>query len=514
MPQAVSSDEIIIDGARLRRVFRRQGRLWLRLGPIAAAMLLLVLGLLVPRSYTAATSVALQQPSSTTSTLALLTGGSSGSKRYLGVLKSRSLAQAVERHVQLQALYGRSQFHTEADAVDFLTKSVKPEDSATDGLLYISVTLPGPPKLSLHPTPTALQVENASAAAANAYALALKNYYATSDTDQGSLLLRGADKETRQARANYEDAVSRTLDFTRSLSRVDPRSVPSLSVPAPPSLGNSSSSARPDSATAASGLGQLYTSLAQVQAELRAAQAVRATGQALVGQQLRDLRNVPTDDPLLSEARSRVTQDQSAYDTAARLYGPDNPRVVTAQTQLGVDRAELNRQIQGVRQSLTTPDIRSAEEIKGLNARQAVLTKQIAQAERHLGISRKLSGEAGRLEAEVGIQLDVLKATLSEAAKIKLDNAFSLNRMTVIDTAVPPKSGEPSLSKLAIFCVLLAVLAFALAVIVEYFRNAPKSGSTALPGLNGVHSGTLSPDEDAGRTEENEPPAEKWKQNA
>ena len=70
----VSQDEIIIDGARLRRAFRRQGRIWLWAGPLSAVAAVLLLGLTVPRTYTAATSVALQQASGGSSTLALLTG--------------------------------------------------------------------------------------------------------------------------------------------------------------------------------------------------------------------------------------------------------------------------------------------------------------------------------------------------------------------------------------------------------------------------------------------------------
>ena len=500
MPQdKIAEDEIIVDGARLRQAFRRQGRLWRWLGPVLVAVLLLLLAALVPRSYTATTSVALEQTSGGGSALALLAGAGGGpSKRYLGILKSRSLAETVERHVQLRRLYGAKTYRTEEDAVDFLAKTVKPDDSATDGLLYVAVTLPGPPKLALHPAPSASQVEAASAAAANAYALALKEYYATSDTDQGSVLLRGADKEVRQARANYENALAQTQDFTRSLSRVDPRSAPvpaSASALGAAASSGMASSGTTDAATSASGLAGLYAALNQVQAELRATQAVRATGQQLVGQQLRDLSNVPTDDPLLADARSRVTQDQSVYDTASRLYGPENPQVVQAQARLDVDQAELNRQIQGVKRSLTTPDIRSAEEIKGLDARQAALTRQIAQAERHLGVSRQLSGEAGRLEAEVGIQLDVLKTTLSEAAKIRLDNASSLNRMTVVDAAVPPKNGEPGLAKLGLVCLLLVVLAFAAAVVADYVRAPPnksvESRTTAEFPRNGANgSGT------------------------
>ncbi len=506
---AAPPDEIIVDGARLRRALRRQGRLWLWLGPLAAAAATLMLGALVPKSYTAQTSVALQQPSSPNSTLALLTGGGGGSasNRYLGILKSRALAASVERHVQLQQVYGAKTFRTEEDAIELLAKSVKPEDSPADGLLYISVTLPGPPKFAVHPSPSVTQVEDAAALAANDYAAALKEYYATSDTDQGAVLLRGADKAVRDQRASYNAALARAQRFTLSLSRVDPRSAPSASSAAGASSpdastsdtaapGRSSGSGGTDAATAASGLAGLYAAQDNVEAELSSVQASQAAGQQLVGSQLRDLANIPTDDPLLANARARVTQDQSAYDAASRLYGPENPAVITAQTRLDVDRAELDRQIQGVKRSLTTPDVRTTQEITGLTARQAKLTQQIADAERHLGISRRLSGEAGRLQAEVGIQLDLLKATLNEAEKIKLDNAASLNRLAVVDPALPPKSGEPGLGKFAGICLALAFLAFLVAVAREYLRPAPKpagdSRPAALPPVHGNGSGTFS----------------------
>lgn len=505
MPQTTESqDEIIVDGTRLRQTFRRQGRLWLWLGPLLAGLLLLLLASLVPRSYTGTVSVALQQPSGGNSAIALLTGGGGGSsKRYLGVLKSRNLAAAVERHVQLRQIYGEKLFPTEEDAAEFLMKSVKPDDNVTDGLLYVAVSLPGPPKLALHPSPTAVQVETAAADAANAYALGLKEYYATSDTDQGAVLLRGADKEVRQARARYEDALSRSLQFTRGLSRKDSHSTSALmAIPEVTSSSSGSSSGSSstsstgsfDAATSASGLSGLYVALNQVQAQLRETQAVRATGQALIGGQLRDLSNVPTDDPLLADARSRVNQDQSLYSTLSRVYPPENLNVIQAKTRLDFDQGVLNRQIEGVKRNLTTPDVRSAEQVKGLYARQVALLGQIAQARRQLGVSRELSGEAGRRQTEVAIQLDVLKTTLSEAARVRLENASSLSRMNIIDAALPPKSGEPGLSKLAGVILVLVVLAFLVSIVMDYLHSVPgrpaedhtlTPGSTNGAGTNG-----------------------------
>lgn len=441
--------------------------------------LLLLLALcLVPRTYTSSVSLAIQQPSPGGGALALLSGGAGGaSKRFLGVLKSREAAEQVERHIHLQQLYGTGKFPTEEDAAEFLMKSVKPDDNTADGLLYITVTLPGQPKLSVRHSPREAQIKTVVAQAANDYALALKEYYRTSDTDQGAVLLRGADKEVRQARADYDDAFERAVNFSRGLRGVDPRSAP-----APGQTGT-------DTGNAGDALGMLYTSLAEVQAQLKADQAARQTRDTLTEQQIRNLSSVPADDSLLTTARSQVTQDQAAYNSAFKLYGPENPLVIKAQTQLQIDQGQLARQIQGVKRRLTTPNLRSDEQIQSLYAKQAALLGQIAQAGRRLGIKRELSGEFTRLQTEVTIRLAVLSTTMTEAAKVRLENASAGSRMSIIDTAIPPQSGEPGLLRLSAACLGLVILAFLITVIRAYLRQshqtAAESGLTTPPNGSG-----------------------------
>jgi len=455
----VEQDEIIIDGPLLARAFRRQLRGWLWKAPAVFAALLLAALALVPRSYTSSVSVAMQQPTPQGGLAGLLGGaGGSGNKHYIGVLKSRELALQVERRVHLQQLYGPKTLPTESAAAALLAKGVKTDDNP-DGLLYINVTLPGPPKL-VPASPRPKQIEDAAARVADAYALALKNYFVINDNDQGSVLLRGADAEVRRARDGYNNALAQVLDFNRSLGRVDPRSAPT------------SASETADATTAATGLGALYTSLYGVQSNLRAAQAVRLASAQRVAGQLNKLSEVPTDDPLLAEARGKVSQDQADYQTAWNLYGPENPSVIRAKTRLDVDQAQLNRQVQGVRQELTTANVRIDSQIQSLYARQASLVKQITSAERHLGIHRQLSGELGRLQAEVGFQADILRATLTQAQNIKMNNASAQSRMTIIDTAEPALSGEPGTTRLALFCLLPVLLAFLVAVVLDYLRSA------------------------------------------
>ena len=480
LPINVEQDDIIIDGLLLTRVFRRQLRTWLWLGPLVTGFLLLIALCLVPGSYTADVSVAIQQPTMPGGGLAAaLTGVSSQGKVYLGFLKSRQAAQFVEDRVHLQQLY---HLPSERKTLELLMKSVKVEDSATDGLVYIHLTLPAPPRFSfpsslfVRNAPSSQEVKTTVAQAANTYAVALKKYYITSDTDQGSVLLRSAASEERRKRADYEAALERVLTFNREMRRVDPRSQPT--------------SASETNETA-SGMGAMYTALAQVQADLEAAQAVRATRGDLTNKQLSDLPSIPVDDQLLADARTRVSRDQADYEETSRLFGPENPGVIRARTQLDVDQAALNRQISGVRARLTTPDIRTDEQIQGLFKRQALLEKEIADARQRLGLHRTLSGEFGRLQTEVAIRLEVLKATLAEGEKIRLDNAYAQNRMTIIDEAIPPINGDLGIAKMALLCFAPVFLLFLAAIARQYMHEAQASPRKAMPMVSSANGSSL-----------------------
>lgn len=468
----MEQDEIIIDGPLLVRAVRRQLQGWLWKGPLVFAVLLLAALFLVPRSYTSSVSVAMQQPSATGGLAGLLGGGTGGggNKHYIGVLKSRDLALQVERRVNLRQVYGRGKLPTEIAAAALLMKGIKPDDNP-DGLLYISVTLPGPPKLALNsPRPT--QIEDAVARSANAYALALKNYFITSDNSEGAVLLRGADAQVRQARADYTQAQNQLRDFSRALARANPRSAGAAPRSGPSAGVGETSGVDADASTASAGLASLYDQYERVQTDLHAAQAARLTREQGITEQLRNLSRLPTDDPQLSDIRTRVGADQIAYDTASRLYGPENPAVIQAQTRLQADQKQLDLQAQGVRARLTTPDIASDQQIKTLYARQASLADQIARAARRLGVSRDLSFEKERLQQELEFQRAILSETLTQAQSIKINNASAQSRMSIIDTAEPAESGEPGTTRLALLCLLPVLLAFLAAVSWDYLRSA------------------------------------------
>ena len=480
----MEQDEIIIDGSLLTRALRRQAGGWLWKGPLLFGALLLAALALVPRSYTASVSVAMQQPTSPGG-LAGLLGAGGGNKHYLGVLKSRKIAAQVENRVHLQQVYGSRALPTEGAAVTRLAQGVKPEDNL-DGLLYISVTLPGPPRLGLGHSPQPKQIEDAAAQAANAYAAALKNYFITSNDDEGSALLHGADTQVRHAKADYNQALGRLRDFSRAAARQNPRSAGTS--PRSSTLAGEDS----DAATAASGLATLTDQYDRVQTDLHAAQAARLARESGTNEQLRNLSRLPTSDPQLSDIRTRVASDQIVFNTDSNLYGPENAAVITARERLKSDQQQLDLQTQGVQERLTTLDINSNQQINSLFARQATLSDKIAQAERRLGISRNLSFELDRLKAEVGFQSDILRATLTTAQSIRLNNASAQSRMTIIDSALAPGAGEPGTARLALLCLLPVLLAFLGAVVLDYLRGArtirigDKTGGDKAAGTGGT----------------------------
>src|ERR1700694_544178 len=87
--------DIIIDGVLLREAARRRLRSWIVFGPLLFLVVAGIMFCVMPQSYTASASVSMQQAPTGSSPLAFLTGGGGAGKKYIGILHSRKLAQAV-----------------------------------------------------------------------------------------------------------------------------------------------------------------------------------------------------------------------------------------------------------------------------------------------------------------------------------------------------------------------------------------------------------------------------------
>lgn len=497
----MQEDEITINGRLLLDIVRRRWPIWAFLGLFAIGLLVFLELLFVSQTYTSSVSVAMQQSAGASSPLAML-AGSSDSKRYIGVLKSRRSADEVlhllavdpKHPVDLARL---CRCATRADAETLLMNTVKPEENA-DGLLYINVTLAGPPRLAPQTAARRQQIKDAAAQTANAYATTLRDYYVNTDNDRDTALLRGANDQVREYRAEYDAAFDNELEFSRGLRGT----LPMLGTSSVRSSGGSGDSPSVGTGmtggvggTSGAAVGSLYDQLARVEQDIKAAQASQRASQQAREKQLQGLGGLSSEDPLLTQARELVRRDQADLIAATRLYGPENPHLLAVQSKLQVDQAALARQVAGAKQKLATPEVRTDADLKAMLARQGVLLEQVARARSQQKVSNRLSGEYDRLKAEVSLQLAVLQTAMMEAAKVRASTVSSQSRMTVIDPAIPAKFSQPRtliMVAQALFLVLLSIL---VALVREYLKRARQMATPPRPSANGLAAHGVDPDE-------------------
>lgn len=450
----MEDDQIIIDMNSLRRVMHRNGGKYAWRCLIFAIVTLLIASLTIPQSYTAKSSVAIQQAASMSSGISLLTG-QSGNRRYIGVLKSRTAAMYVESVVHLQQMYN---LKNSEDAYEMLIKCAAPEDNASEGLLNINVTLPGPPKLSLASARRA-KVKETAALAANTYVDYLKNWYLNNDNDRETILVKAADEELLKARTNYNSAIANLKDYAGKLGRVDPRATPALDTNSPsPSVVV---------------IARLYEELSGVETELKSKEASLNAEQAMVTGQLNNIANLPAEDPLLANARQAVDDDKANLEALLVQFGNGHPAVVRARAQLAIDERRLKQQAAGISGKKTTRQIRYESEIQGLKARQADIKRQIADAEGHLKVNRRLTADYATLKAEVEFAIEGLKTVISESERVHMQNVSANSRLTVVDQAVEPQTGFPGTVILAVVSIFLGIVLFFIMVVRGYLKEAP-----------------------------------------
>ena len=54
-----------------------------------------------------------------------------------------------------------------------------------------------------------------------------------------------------------------------------------------------------------------------------------------------------------------------------------------------------------------------------------------------LDVLRALASERARLQAHAALRFEVLKTTMAEAAKVRVENVSAQSRMSIVDDAVP-----------------------------------------------------------------------------
>ncbi len=463
------SDEdlpISIDTGLLRDVIRRKAaRIALTGGLVLGAFMMQQL-VLSPQKFQAEVSIVMQQSSSASSGLsALLGGGGSGpSHKYMGLLHSRFLADKVESQANLKDLYG---LKTHEEAAIRLSEGIKPEDDAVNGLLMVRLTLPAPPIMGRDPSGQRDKVRHKVAECANLYVQALSRYYEVSSSDRDNVLLIAADRERREARAEYDHATRGILTFVGNLDRVTQRNIPSG-----PTI-EASSGASSDAV-------QLYQEQARTEADIRSAEVTQETQTRLTQEQLKHLETLPTEDYLLQEARSTVHKAEQRLKRAQDSYGPDNPDVRDAQDNLRAAQQEETRQKQGIQEARTSDQVDLTKKLESLRARLQNVNSNIAKLESGFSTKRGLASRMELLRNEQILALKRLEQAEIKAVEVRLSAVSGKSMITVVDEAQPPTVGSPTKTRTAIIGGVLAALAMMLAAVWEYLKQIRRRSLAAV----------------------------------
>lgn len=420
---------------------------------------------LIPQSFASKVSLSIVQAGGTPSLLTGLGLGGRSDKKYVGVLKSRWIANKVENRVHLRELYG---LKDEDEAIEMLTRSVLVDDNPADGLLYIQISLPGPPTWRPGPAGIRSKIKNAAMNCADAYADNLRAYVINVDNDRELVLLRAAKQQLGMARTAYDNSVSKLAHFVK-------RETGSLDVTQPlvaddPKTSTGGGDAKSTS-TAGGILQQLYTQKGLAEVELRSLQAATNARAALVGKQIASVGALPEEDPLLISSRRAVMEAGLALHELELQYGPDHPAVIIARQNAANLKRRLDLESRTVRRGLTTDRVQAQVQIRNLQTRIATLTNQIARAEARFQVSREHTTDFESLRSEVALRLEVLKQTASQAAILNLQTVSAQNRIAIIDRAQTPKKGTPGLTQLAAGSIALVIMLLLGRIALDYARE-------------------------------------------
>jgi uncharacterized protein involved in exopolysaccharide biosynthesis len=464
MEDTMNDQEMTFDWKLLGQILRRRAVVWIILGPLLAATLLVILLFRMPPMYTSTASLSMQQATGGASggALAALSGlGGSGTKSYLGIIRSRRFAAKAAQQAGIQQIYG---FGTPEESTDLIQKSVTLDDR-NDGLMYLSVTLPGPSRLSPGAAMREKQVREATKQVTDDYVQSLSHYLETSNSDRGAALLRQARGQLNGARLAYNASVRRLTGFATADIPADAAATASS---------NSASSGDIQTSKAASGIAngsgiggglqQLYISRGQLAAEIQAASAARSATSQLAAGRTDDLSALPAEDPLLAEARSQVRRASTNLQDLRIDLSDDNPEVVAARARLAEAQARLRRQSHSLQQGHTSESVR----MTAMKAKYAAIMRQIGAAERDFKTGRRFSAVLEEQRNAVMLHLEVYKTAATQYAMLSMQTVAGGNLMDVIDEGRVPDSGKPGAASLAAISLCAVFFLLNLCVAFDY----------------------------------------------
>lgn len=478
----------------LQEIISRQRRTWFVTGLIVF-FVSVVYGLLIcPQYFTSSVSISMQQPgaSSVLGTLGML--GNTGTKKYVGVLKSRRFAENIEEKVHLQRLY---ELKHKTDAVDKIMHSARFDDNAADGLIYIDITLDAPPKLQFDARGQREKVRTAAAIVANGYADELRNWIVNQDTEKDSVLLREADVELKRVRKSYDDSIAEMVAYIRSRHSRPPVMISAVSSAAAQASAMSSGSvggglngvsgggaggltAGGDTASSAAQYSTLYARRAQLEVQMRSLDTLRAKITAILSGPLQEVAAIPSEDPLLLDARR---QYNTAYLNLQNLtvgLGPQNPQVIQAQGALTIARQRFVNQMKAVLEGHTSDQMRRDV----MTTEYDMLNRQIRDQEMMFHDSRELSTQLTLRTNEVALRLKVLETAMQSAEQLKITTVSARNRFAVVDPGIPAERSKPGLLLIAAVSVAIPLLILCILLLIAYMMAGSDDDGAVRRNLN------------------------------
>ncbi len=406
---------------------------------------------ILPQTYSATVAISMQKPDATGSPLLALAGG--GSKKYIGVLRSRQFAEKADRVAHFRQLMGLPNTpRDQEDAIDKVMKELRVEDNATDGLLYVTVNLPGPPPLAPDPSGTRKEtIRTAVALAANEYKNTLQSFLKNTDTDKELSLLRAADSQVHRAQITYAASIDEMGSF---ISHSKVRAVPT-------STGTSGAS---EAVSAGTQLSTLYLRKAELEARMKSNEVMSTGIKSLLTDKQQKISDLPEEDPLLLNARRQVNDAAESLRTLEITFGPSMQSVRRAKEKLRLAEDRLHQEVETILNGTTTEQLKR----QALQAEYDTVERQIALAESNFQYNRNMTVDLEKRRNDVTLKLETLKVILTRYAELKLQTVSAQNRMVVIDEARPPRNGKPGIGLLVSICLLIPVFIIATWWVVEY----------------------------------------------
>ena len=456
LPDPIPAQDINfqVDGGLLRDILRRKALTLALVGLTVGGGYALRALYSAPQQYLGECSIALQQSGPAglpTGLSALLGGGGGGSHKYMGLLASRMMAEKVEQRVHLQQ---RLHLGSPQEAVGLLRGGLKPDDTTFDGLLIIHFVMDAPP-IKAHDAQKAEQVRLVVADVANEYANQLSDFYSESNSEGSNALLKIAENERQEARANYQRATNRLRDFVASWKK--------MPVANTPVGGNMESNSPAD-------LLSLYSQIDALDAEMRSARVAQDTSTKLRTEQIKNLSILPAEDSLLNNARSRVTEAELNFKRVSDVYGPSKREYSEAEDSLRHAKDELAQQLKGIQKLQTSDQVELRKQLAVQKDRRDSLAKRIASAENSLFSRRDLAWRLEQLRTDQGIAQGRMQQAEVKAVDVRLSTLTGKSKISILDKALPPDTNMAGNASPTRASILIGLLAMCAVTALEYMR--------------------------------------------